>query len=165
MVKKRVIHSLREMREFAQEVATGLNPGDVIGLVGDLGAGKTTFVQSLANALGVKDRVNSPTFLVLRIYNANTTNYDPNTANTTRTNPLIINDQLPITTLVHIDAYRLKSAEDLEALGAMEYIGAPDTITVIEWADRVKGVLPKKTKWITFRHGKSETQRLISYER
>ncbi len=163
------------MKEFAREIAESAKSGDVIGLVGELGAGKTTYVQYLAKALGVTARVNSPTFLVMKIYNTNTTNGDAcpscfarrcgraNTMNRRRERKLpITNYQLLITKLVHIDAYRLKSGEELEALGTTEYIGAHDTVTVIEWADRVKKILPKKTRWIHFEHGKSEGERIIT---
>ncbi len=149
---KKKIHSVEELNIFAQEFSAQLKSGDVVGLVGDLGAGKTTFVQYLAKALGVHHRVNSPTFLVMRLYDCRLQKKSSS------------NNRRSIVTLVHIDAYRLKAPQELEALGAMDYIGAPHTITVIEWADRVRAILPQNTQWITFEHGKSESQRLISYQ-
>ena len=155
MTKRKVIHNLEEMKLFAQDVATTLKPGDVVGLVGELGAGKTTFVQYLAKALGVTARVNSPTFLVMKVYPV-----------VRRKQSDVSRKNLPLTSydlrLVHIDAYRLKSGEELEALGATEYIGAPDTVAVIEWADRVKKILPNKTIWIHFEHGGTEGERTIT---
>ncbi len=149
------------MELFAREIASSLKPGDVVGLVGDLGAGKTTFVQYLAKVLGVKGRVNSPTFLVLRIYSTNAVNKDPNTTN--KRKPASSKLQTTSLCLVHIDAYRLKDPRELEVFGAMEYIGAPGTVTVIEWADRVKSVLPKHTQWIHFIHGEEEGERMVRY--
>ena len=140
---------------FAKEIAESVKSGDVIGLVGELGAGKTTFVQFFAKALGVTARVNSPTFLVMRVYPV-----------VRRKQSAVRQKNLRLTSydlrLVHIDAYRLRSGEELEALGATEYIGAPGTITVIEWADRVKKILPKKTQWIYFEHGENEEERVIT---
>ena len=155
-VMKKTIHSIKELARFAQKIARSTKPGDVIGLVGELGAGKTTFVQCLAKALGVTARVNSPTFLVMRVYGAVSDKLSAIEQKNLRLKAYSLK-------LVHIDAYRLKSGQDLEAMGALEYIGAPDTITVIEWADRVKKILPKKTRWIEFEHGKKPTERIIKY--
>ena len=67
-------------------------------------------------------------------------------------------------TLCHIDAYRLKNAESLLEIGADEYIGNPEVITIIEWAEKVKKILPKNTKWIFFKHHpKNENWRVIKY--
>ncbi len=154
---KKIIQNLDVMQEFAQQIAEGAHPGDVFGLVGELGAGKTTFVQFFAKSLGVTDRVNSPTFLVLRIYNTNTANRKQRIKNS-RTYAL----EPRTFRLVHIDAYRLKRGEELEALGALEYIGAADTITVIEWADRVRDFLPIKTLWIEFEHNANISERIVT---
>ncbi len=151
------------MKLFAQETVSSLKPGDVLGLVGELGAGKTTFVQHLAKALGVKSRVNSPTFLVMRVYkteepkNGRTKERDRSSQQKSRIYTL----EPRTLTLVHIDAYRLKDSRDLETLGATEYIGAPNTITVIEWADRVKSALPKHTRWIHLFHGEKQGERVV----
>jgi len=80
------------------------------------------------------------------------------------------NQQLPTTnqqpkTLCHIDAYRLKDGNSLLEIGADEYIGNPKVITVIEWAEKVKKILPKNTKWIFFKHyPKKESWRIIKYK-
>ena len=105
--------------------------GVVIGLVGNLGAGKTTFVQFLARALGVKENVNSPTFNIIKIYK-------------------VKGQRLKVKCFVHIDAYRLNSPEELTALGVEEYFNDPHTVTVIEWADRARDILPKDTRVIQF---------------
>jgi tRNA threonylcarbamoyladenosine biosynthesis protein TsaE len=94
-----------------------LDPGDVVGLAGDLGAGKTRLVQGAAAALGVEDPVLSPTFMLLREYDGD----------------------LPVH---HVDAYRLAGPVELEDLGLDEVL-APDAVAFVEWADRVAVVLPE----------------------
>ena len=94
-----------------------LDPGDVVGLAGDLGAGKTRLVQGAAAALGVDDPVLSPTFMLLREYDGD----------------------LPVH---HVDAYRLAGPVELEDLGLDEVLAA-DAVAFVEWADRVAAVLPE----------------------
>jgi tRNA threonylcarbamoyladenosine biosynthesis protein TsaE len=121
-----ITNSAKETFDFAKNFAKKLKGGEVIGLVGNLGAGKTVFVQGLANGLGVKQKVNSPTFVIMKIYE-------------------VKGQRSKVKKLVHIDAYRLKTEHDLEAIGALDYFGRPDTIVVIEWADRVKKLIPKNS--------------------
>jgi tRNA threonylcarbamoyladenosine biosynthesis protein TsaE len=97
-------------------VAGLLEPGDVVGLAGDLGAGKTRLVQGAATALGVDDPVLSPTFMLVREYDGD----------------------LPVH---HVDAYRLAGPVELEDLGLDEVLAA-DAVVFVEWADRVAAVLP-----------------------
>ncbi len=124
-MQKYTIKSLSDTNNLAQKIAEKLKGGEVIALIGNLGAGKTTFVQCLAKNLGVKQTVNSPTFNIIKIYSTS-------------------NDNKKISQLVHIDAYRLNSAEELKALGVEEYLDNYETVTVIEWAGKVKNVLPAK---------------------
>jgi tRNA threonylcarbamoyladenosine biosynthesis protein TsaE len=119
-----ISNSIKDTEKFAKQMAKGLRGGDVLGLVGNLGAGKTTFTQALGKALGVKQTMTSPTFVLMKIYPIN---------------------HVSAKYLCHIDAYRLTTQEDLVAIGANDYIGQPETITVIEWADMVKSLLPPKT--------------------
>jgi tRNA threonylcarbamoyladenosine biosynthesis protein TsaE len=98
-------------------LAAVLAPGDVVGLTGDLGAGKTRFVQGAAAALGVDEPVVSPTFMLVREYEG-----DP-----------------PVH---HVDAYRLSGATELEDLG-IEDVFDPDTVVFVEWADRVLPAMPE----------------------
>ena len=92
----------------------------VIALEGELGAGKTVFTQGLAKVLGIKSRITSPTFVILKRYH------------------------FAKKYLYHIDAYRLRDEKDLKALGIGEIVDDPNNIVVIEWSDRVKKILPKK---------------------
>ncbi|GBD36659.1 tRNA threonylcarbamoyladenosine biosynthesis protein TsaE [bacterium HR36] len=112
-------------KRLAAELAKHLFPGAVIGLIGELGAGKTFFVRSLADALGTPDSrlVNSPTFILIQEYEG----------------------RLPI---YHFDTYRLNRVRDFVDLGVHEYFGG-DGVCLIEWADRVQSVLPPERLEIT----------------
>ena len=103
---------------FAKELSNTLSPGCVIGLVGDLGAGKTQFVKGLANGLGITERVRSPTFALLNIYDGG---------------------RVP---LFHLDFYRLETHEQIVSAGLEDYILSPVGITIVEWIDRWQGRLP-----------------------
>lgn len=129
---KYVSNSEKDTRKLAEDVAKKLTGGEVIGLVGELGAGKTAFAKGLAKALKIKKNVVSPTFVLMKVY------------------PIDLKGS-KIKQLVHIDAYRLTTAEDLIAIGAGEYFSRPDTVMLIEWADRIKKLLPKKTSYLEFK--------------
>lgn len=126
MIKK--THTLGEFQKTAGDFALGLKPlpnrATVVGLYGDLGAGKTAFVQAAAKALGVKETVNSPTFLIFKKYQL-----------------LVTSSRYSF--LVHIDAYRLKSSSELAKLRFDELLADPKNLILIEWADKVADILPK----------------------
>ena len=141
-------HSARETKKTASLLAEAILESKtkepvVIGLVGDLGSGKTTFVQGLARGLGIKRSVTSPTFLIIRSYKLKAKSYK---------------------LLFHIDAYRLKSSKELSALGFKKIISDSKNIVVIEWADKIKKILPKQMIWIKFRHGKKESERVVEFK-
>ncbi len=121
----------------------------VIALSGNLGAGKTTFIQEFARALGVREAVRSPTFVLMKRYSLKN---------------LRSNLQSPTSNrqLFHIDCYRLDASKDLLALGFKDLLKDDRAIIVIEWADRVKKLIPKNAFWMTLTHGKKPTHRLIS---
>lgn len=108
--------SRKETIAIAQRLARYLGPGDCVGLIGELGAGKTTFVQGLAQGLGIRCPVRSPSFVILKAYK----------------------NKIP---LFHFDLYRLSSLKDLEDIGYEDFMGDRG-ICVIEWADRAKMLLP-----------------------
>lgn len=113
------VHSEDEMRLFGERLATSLRGGDVIELIGDVGAGKTTLTKGIARGLGVDEDVQSPSFTISRIYDTR--------------------DNLKV---AHYDFYRLNDA-GIMADELSETITDPQTITIIEWADVVGGVLPE----------------------
>lgn len=142
---KKIINSEKEMHKFAAQVAKKLKGGEVLGLQGELGAGKTTFVKGLAKALGIRDVVHSPTFVLLKPYKTG-----------------IGNQESGIRNLIHVDAYRLQGGEDLKFIGLDEFFQNPDTAVVIEWAEKIKKNLPLgRTKWIKFSLGKKSNQRIV----
>jgi len=156
-MKRIVIKSLKEMREFAAKFAKTLKGGEVLALTGELGAGKTSFVQGLAKALGIKAVVQSPTFLLMKCYRVK--GLRPHAAGPVKR---VVHGPLSMVhTLCHIDAYRIKTPRELMHIGASEKIGDPQTVTAIEWADRVKAVIPKNAITISFAHGKKNNERVV----
>lgn len=125
--------SAQEMQQYAADFIKELSPQEgratVIGLSGDLGSGKTTFMQGLAHALGVAEDVTSPTFVIQKIY------------------PLT---NQPFTHLIHIDAYRLESAEELEPLRFDELVSDAGNVVCIEWPEHVAPALPAHTRTLNF---------------
>lgn len=118
---------IQEAKEFAKKLSLELKGGEIIGLSGELGAGKTTFVQVLAKELKVKSRVTSPTYVVQVEHKGK-----------------LPSNQLPIT-LVHIDAYRVSGKSTLESLGISERLGDENTITLVEWVEKIPELIPKLT--------------------
>jgi len=125
-----------ETRAMAEAMARTCRPGDVIGLCGTLGAGKTVFVKGLAAGLGVGDvrRVTSPTFILMRDYPGRLT-------------------------LHHFDAYRLEDAAEMQAIGCDETFEG-DGVSVVEWADHVSDCLPAEHFLLTIRV-EGETKRRL----
>lgn len=138
---RQITSSEQQTFNFAKKFAKRLKGGEIIGLTGDLGAGKTIFTKGLAAGLGIKKNITSPTFVLMKVYQ---TKY-PN-----------------IKYLIHIDAYRLKTPQDLIAIGAEEYFNRLDAVTIIEWADKTKKILPKKTRYIEIIN-KDGNKRIINF--
>ncbi len=111
--------------------ALSLRPKDatVIALSGELGAGKTTFAQAIAKALGVEEAVTSPTFVIEKIYALQGQKFQQ---------------------LIHIDAYRLKGAHELEVLGWKGLCADPGNLILLEWPERVEGLIPRDAIRIRF---------------
>ena len=108
--------SPEETRAVAQQLGALLQPGDVIVLAGEMGAGKTAFTKGVALALGIDEPVASPTFTIVREYVA----------------------RIP---LVHVDVYRLDHVQELHDLGLDDLLGE-EAVTVVEWGDKVSAALP-----------------------
>ncbi len=118
----------------------------VIALKGDLGAGKTTFVQGFMKALGVRHRVTSPTFLIIRKYEIST--------------PLQ-RGLVHYHHACHLDLYRIHKLKELLDLGFKKIIKDHHALVLIEWPERVKKLLPKNAIQINFKHGQNEKERII----
>lgn len=127
--------SPEQTRAIGAAVAAVLRPGDVVLLAGDLGAGKTCFVQGAAAALGVAAPVTSPSFVLVREY-----------AGDVR--------------VVHADVYRLNSLQELIDLGYEEVLD-PDSVTFVEWGDAVSGLLPEDRLQVEIRREDDEDHRRV----
>lgn len=136
--------SARETKEFGEKFADSLKGGGIIALIGDLGNGKTTFVQGLAWGLGIKDRIISPTFIFRRDYE-------------------VKSKKKKVKRLCHIDLYRIEEGieKEFRNLGVEEFFGSQDTIVVIEWAEKIKSLLPKSTIWISFENKGGDERKII----
>lgn len=147
-MKEIVTNSREETITFAQNLAKEILAGKnrVIALYGDLGSGKTTFVQGLAEGLGIKKRIISPTFIIVRSYP-----FDKLRAG-----------KLGVRSFYHIDLYRIDSKKDLEALGLLEILEGPQNIVAIEWAEKIKHLLPENRIDIYFEY-LDEDKREIKY--
>lgn len=136
----------KETRELGKRMARKLKGGEVLALVGELGSGKTTFVQGLAKGLGIKKRVISPTFIIMRRYSI----------------PRGARYLLPAN-FYHVDLYRLEKniEHEIKGLGLNEIWGRPENIIAIEWAEKIKDFLPKSTIWITFEQFDENSRRIM----
>lgn len=115
-MKNYLTNSSLETKNLGSNFAKQLKSGDVVLLYGDLGAGKTTFVQGVAQGLGLNSRIISPTFVFVRTYETK-------------------NDR--IKKLNHVDLYRIEKQTEIEGLGLEEVVNEDGSIAVIEWADRL----------------------------
>ena len=111
-------NSVRETQNIAKAFAKSLKPGDVLCLSGDLGTGKTAFVQGLTKALGVEDIVNSPTFTIVNCYSG----------------------KMPV---YHFDVYRIADPDEMYEIGYEEYVYG-DGVCIIEWPELIGEILPEE---------------------
>ena len=119
----RVMESLREMEAFGRELAESLRPGDVVGLIGDLGAGKTHLSKAIVAGLGARETVTSPTFTLIHEY---------------------LSGRLPV---YHFDFYRAEEPEEIVGIGWDDYLDR-DGVILVEWADKFPGLLPSGARWL-----------------
>ena len=133
-----ISHSPAETLALGEQYGRVVESGLVIGLSGDLGAGKTQFVKGLARGLGITARVHSPTFALVNSYTGG---------------------RLP---LFHLDLYRLETPQQIAAAGLEDYL-SPVGVTVIEWAERWFGDCAPSLTWVQI-DVLSETERRITYE-
>lgn len=124
--------NLKEIDKTAGQISQGLQGGEILALIGPLGSGKTTFTKALAKNLGIKQTIPSPTFTLLQHFKG-----------ITPTDKKVVH-------LYHLDLYRTKDYKEVQALGIEEFWSLPDSITVIEWADKIKNKLPKNTIYVNF---------------
>ena len=125
--------------DFLQNININNNSATVVGLYGDLGAGKTSFTQGLSKVLGVEDNIVSPTFVIEKIYELTNQRF---------------------THLIHIDAYRLENSKELLNLGWEKIISNRDNLIVVEWPEKVADIMPEHIK-INLKHSENQNYRDI----
>ncbi len=128
-----ITNNFEETQNLGKEFAKTLKGGELVALYGNLGGGKTTFVQGLALGLGIKRRIISPTFIIIRSYK-------------------IKNNIQNLKLLYHVDLYRMETADDTRGLGIDEIIGNSNNIVVVEWAEKMRNFLPKKRIELHFKY-------------
>ena len=129
----------------------------VVAMEGELGAGKTVFTQGFAKALKIKAKIKSPTFVLMKHY--------PIPDSGLRIKKTISNQQLTISNFYHLDCYRLKNYKDLLPLGIKEILKEPANIILVEWAERVKPILPRNCIKVHIDHiGSKERKITTNYQ-
>jgi ATPase, YjeE family len=137
MSTKHISHSLSDTREIAENFAHTLAPGDVVAFVGEMGAGKTAFTRCALAALGIIDRVQSPTFAIVNAY------------------------KTPAgTDVCHFDMYRVSSADELDTTGYYDYLDSGDGILFVEWSENITESIPSTARYVKIKTI-SETEREI----
>ncbi len=126
----------RETKQFGLDLGKSLAQGDVVALIGDLGTGKTALTKYIAQGLGIRELITSPTFTIVQEY---------------------YSGRLP---LYHFDVYRIGDPEEMFELGYEEYFYGKG-VCVIEWANLVEALLPEHTKTIEIQYGQQEGERIF----
>ncbi|MDD6160465.1 MAG: tRNA (adenosine(37)-N6)-threonylcarbamoyltransferase complex ATPase subunit type 1 TsaE [Oscillospiraceae bacterium] len=136
---KLISRSPEETRAIAGRLADALHGGEVVAFTGDLGAGKTAFVSGMAKALGVEDRVTSPTFTIVNEYEGG---------------------RLP---LFHFDMYRLEDADELFHIGWEDYL-ARNGVCAVEWSENVEEAIEEDAIRVSILRGEDDNSRVITIE-
>ncbi|OGH11670.1 MAG: tRNA (adenosine(37)-N6)-threonylcarbamoyltransferase complex ATPase subunit type 1 TsaE [Candidatus Levybacteria bacterium RIFCSPLOWO2_01_FULL_36_13] len=132
-----ITNSVKQTQEIGTKLARKLRKGDIVCLYGNLGSGKTSFVQGLAKGLGISKRIISPTFIIMRSYEIKNYNF------------------------YHIDLYRIYGKDDLIPLGITELIKSRENILAIEWAEKLNEVLPQKRIDLHFKQVDENTRSIL----
>jgi len=140
---RHISKSLTKTLSLGKKLANSFNT-NVIGLIGDLGSGKTVFVKGVGQYFEIEN-ITSPTFVIMKVYKVK-----------------VPSSKLKVKRLVHVDCYRLGNYDSLMDIGLEEYLNDSQSLVLIEWADKIKDKLPKNTKYIKFKLGKKENERIIN---
>lgn len=134
-----VTQSAEETKNLGKTLAADLAGGEVFALSGDLGSGKTTFVQGFAEGLGISSRIISPTFILMRKYKVGDKDF------------------------YHIDLYRLEGdiENEVARLGINDIWKRPENVVIIEWAEKVKEMIPESARWIKFENLGGDKRKII----
>ena len=141
MTETIITRSAAETEAAGERLAARLTGGTVLCLSGDLGGGKTTFMKGLARACGVATPITSPTFLVEAIYKGK-------------------RQKAKGKNVYHFDVYRVKDSAEILALGWEEVLADPGGLVVVEWAERIKDILPPRCLWVRFKFIDADTREI-----
>jgi tRNA A37 threonylcarbamoyladenosine biosynthesis protein TsaE len=184
---KFVSHSVSETEDFAKKYVAALLAARkhtesakafVLGLYGNLGSGKTAFTQAVAAALGVRDSVTSPTFVIEKIYPLTHSlstldsqgfaqSFPPSAftpAYTQASTQSSSHNSAVFTHLIHMDAYRLESSDEMKHLGWDEIASNPHNLIIIEWPERISDLLPADHSRLKFTFIDETTRKIESPE-
>ena len=145
-MKTIISKSVKETQKLAKEIAKGFKGGDILALVGDLGGGKTHFTKGIAKYFGINEDVQSPTFTLIHEYQCS---------------KQIADNSKQVYRFYHMDMYRLKNEKEARNLGLSEIFEDENGVSIIEWAEKIKNLLPKRTKFIEFGFVDKNTRRII----
>jgi len=135
----------QETKKVGKNLAAQFNSGDIVLLFGNLGAGKTTLTKGVAEFFKINDEITSPTFSLMNIY--------------------AITGDGDIKKIVHVDTYRLKNENELIEIGIEDYLGDPSTICLIEWPEKIMGILEdRKVKKIKITHINEQNREIVFEE-
>ncbi len=136
-MKSKISNSFEETQKIGEDFGKSLSKGSIVCLYGNLGAGKTTFVQGIAAGLGIKRRIISPTFIIVRKYEIENGNF------------------------YHIDLYRVENEKDIQGLGLEEILNDKNSIVAIEWAEKLGDKIPKQRTDIYFENIDDDERQII----
>lgn len=139
--------SVEETKEYAGELAGDLKSREreatVVALSGNLGSGKTTFAKAFAGQFGIHEhRVSSPTFVIMKSYDLD-------------------QDKYLFKKFIHVDAYRLERAEDIEKLGWQKFLRDPGNLILVEWPQNIGAAMPESAMRISFSHIDENTREIV----
>lgn len=132
-----------KLLKILEKQALSASAAVVVGLYGDLGAGKTTFTQYCGELLGIEETIASPTFVIEKIYKIAAANSAGNFSH-----------------LIHIDAYRIESEQEMKTLGWEKIVNDPKNLIVVEWPERIAGLMPANHIQVRFEHVDETTRKI-----
>ncbi|MGH7203977.1 MAG: tRNA (adenosine(37)-N6)-threonylcarbamoyltransferase complex ATPase subunit type 1 TsaE [Candidatus Levyibacteriota bacterium] len=148
-----VTNNFKETRKLGLQLAKQLKGGEVLALYGDLGAGKTTFMQGLAQGLGIAKNIISPTFIIMRTYqifrHSGKLKAHPESVKENRS---WTSQDDSLKNLYHLDLYRIETEAEAIDLGLLDLMNDPENIVAIEWPDKIENILPEDSIAIYFEY-------------
>lgn len=161
-ISKNIGETAKIAFNFSKNIASIGDKATVIGLYGELGSGKTTFMKYLAKNLGIKETIQSPTFVIMKKYDVRSMNNEAREEKKFD-NFDIVSRNSYFDFLIHVDAYRIESEAEMLNLGWQEIISDPKNLICIEWPERIAKIMPGHTK-IFFKYGDDENERKVVIE-